>query len=64
MHFTSRLILVTGLAFATWLVLQAMLSRARMPFAGVIAAVVSWACASLWLGWTVEVLKRAGWWPL
>lgn len=59
--FASAVILATVVAFGIWVVLLRVLERTRMPFAGVIAAIVSWACASLSLLWTVDVLERAGW---
>jgi|SoiMethySBSTD1v2_1073268.scaffolds.fasta_scaffold4412112_1 uncharacterized transporter YbjL len=60
----SRLLVVTVLAFALWLVLLRLLGRVGYPLGGIIAAVLSWGGASAVAGWVVGVLQRSGHWPL
>ena len=63
-NLASELVVLTGLAFCLWLAILSTLRGVNVPLAGVIAAVLSWAGATLSLAWTVELLQRTGHWPL
>ena len=57
----TNMIVLSALAFFLWLGLLPALSRMRMPLAGVIAAIASWAIATMSLAWTLHVLRWIHW---
>ena len=57
----SKMIVLSALAFLFWLGLLPTFSRVRMPLAGVIAAIASWAIATMSLAWTLHVLRWIQW---
>ena len=59
--FARATIVAAITAFSTWLILLRVLYRTGVPYAGLLAAVVSWTCAALLLLVIFDVLERTGW---
>lgn len=57
----TKIIVLSALAFVLWLALLPTFSRVKMPLAGVIAAIASWAIATMSLAWTLHVLRWIHW---
>lgn len=57
----TQILVLSALAFFLWLGLLSTFRRARIPLAGVMAAIVSWAIATMSLAWTLDVLRRIHW---
>ncbi|MBI4636495.1 MAG: hypothetical protein HY727_09125 [Candidatus Rokubacteria bacterium] len=60
----GQMLVLIVIAFCLWLGLLSLFRRANVPLAGFVAALLSWAVATLLLAWTIEVLRRTGYWPL
>ena len=60
----SRVLVLVAVAFVAWLWLLLVFRRLQQPVAGVLAAVLSWALASLSAPWIVDALQQHHVWPL
>ena len=60
----SQLLMLIVLAFCLWLGLLSTVRRMSVPLAGFVAAVLSWAVATLSIVRAADVLRRTGYWPL
>ncbi len=60
----SQILVLILLAFCLWLGLLSTFRRVNIPLAGFVAALLSWAVATLSAAWTIDVLRRIGYWPL
>jgi membrane-anchored protein YejM (alkaline phosphatase superfamily) len=61
---TSQILVLIVLAFCLWLGLLLTFRWMKMPLASFLAAVLSWAVATLSIAWTIDVLRGSGHWPL
>jgi hypothetical protein len=60
----SRIVLVVTVSFGLWIALLLVLRPMKGPVAGFLAAVLSWAGASLSARWLVAILRHTRFWPL
>ena len=60
----SRLLVLVVIAFAVWLGLLLTFRRLPSPVAGLHAALLSWAVASMSAPWVVGALQHHHVWPL
>lgn len=60
----SRVLVLIGVAFVAWLVLLVTFRRVWPSGAGLLAALLSWALASLSVAWIVDALQQHHAWPL
>ena len=60
----SRIVVLAVVAFCLWLIFLSMFRRLGHAAAGLVAAVLSWAAASVSVAWVVDALRRSGLWPL
>ena len=60
----SRVLVLVGVAFVAWVWLLMVFRRMGPPVAGLLAALLSWALASLSAPWIVDVLQHHHVWPL
>ncbi len=57
----TKITVLSTVAFVLWLGLLPTFYRARMPLAGVVAAIASWAIATMSLAWTLHALRWIHW---
>jgi len=60
----SRVLVLVVVAFITWVWLSLLLRRVAEPAAGLLAALLSWALASVSAPWVVDALQHHHVWPL
>jgi len=60
----SRLLVLVVVAFVTWVWLSLLFRRIAEPAAGLLAALLSWALASVFSPWLIEALQQHHAWPL
>jgi hypothetical protein len=60
----SRLLVLVVVAFVTWVWLSLLFRRIAEPAAGLLAALLSWALASVSSPWLIEALQQHHAWPL
>ena len=60
----SRMLVLAGVAFVAWLWLLLAFRRIGPPVAGLLAALLSWALASVSAPWIVDALQHHHVWPL
>jgi len=60
----SRVLVLVIVAFVAWVSLSLLLRRLAEPAAGVLAALLSWALASMSVPWVVDALQHHHAWPL
>jgi hypothetical protein len=64
MDLASRLVVLVAVAFVAWLCLLVLFRRLQEPVAGLLAALLSWALASMSAPWVVGALQNHHVWPL
>ena len=60
----SRMLVLVIVAFVAWVWLSLLFRRIAEPAAGVLAALLSWALASVSVTWVVDTLQHHHVWPL
>ena len=60
----SRVLVLVIVAFVSWVSLSLLFRRVAEPAAGVLAALLSWALASVSAPWVVDALQHHHVWPL
>jgi hypothetical protein len=60
----SRVLVLVVVAFVEWVWLSLMFRRIAEPAAGLLAALLSWALASVSAPWVVDTLQHHHVWPL
>ena len=63
-NFASQLLVLVTVAFVVWVWLLLLLRRAPASVAGLLAALLSWALASVSVPWVVDALQQHHVWPL
>ena len=63
-NLASQLLVLVIVAFVVWVSLLVLLHRIQEPIAGVLAALLSWALASVCVPWVVGALQQHHVWPL
>jgi len=60
----SRVLVLVVVAFVSWVWLSLVFRRLAEPVAGLLAALLSWALASVSSPWVIEALQHHHAWPL
>ena len=63
-HLASQVLVLIVVAFVVWVWLLLLLRRVQDPIVGVLAALLSWALASVSVPWLVDALQHHHAWPL
>jgi len=63
-NLVSQLLVLVIVAFVVWVWLLLLLRRVQEPMAGLLAALLSWALASVCVPWVVDALQHHHVWPL
>jgi hypothetical protein len=63
-NLASQVLVLVTVAFVMWVSLLLLLRRVQEPMAGLLAAVLSWALASVSVPWLVNALQQQHVWPL